>query len=210
MRANGLYWCAHADSLGRKFTSYHNIIWLVNLWGLGCADSHCCPPSATTWVHKTGCWLFRKRTQPSKRKAGRFKCWSVWSLVSGVQLKAGVRGFRAFNHSKQKLKYGILCYSDASQKNQRCFSPLNEKWREDSSSTSSYFSFYTVVFKYFDLCFHSGPSNEHLRVFSQGNLRGKQGEREVPDKQKKSNRTRNDNKAFIYRIKWFGIWFGPS
>lgn len=32
------------------------------------------------------------RTGPSKRKVGRFKCWSVWSLVSRALLKAGVRG----------------------------------------------------------------------------------------------------------------------
>ena len=54
MRANGLYRRANADSVGRKFTSYQKIIWLINLGCLGCAVVSRLLTNAAT---KTACWL---------------------------------------------------------------------------------------------------------------------------------------------------------
>lgn len=61
--------------------------------------------------------LGRERDRLNARRA-RFNDKWVESRCQGLQ---------AFNHRKQKLKYWISCYSDASEKSQRCFSPLSEK-----------------------------------------------------------------------------------
>lgn len=122
---------------------------------------------------------YRKRTLSSKHKAGGFKCCSAWSLVSRVLLKAGVRGSEDLIIVNRNWNMGYCAILMLLKRTRDIFFPLSKKWRKDSSSNESYFSFYMAGFKYFNLCFHSVPSNEHLRVFSLGNLREKLGERVV-------------------------------